>query len=130
MAKYKLPAFNCYKYDKVYAIEMLAEELRTGRMKIPNNGILDQEMEQILYMRDDDTDAILPEIDEEIGIHPDAMMALLYASRKVFFDMDYQIDYKESQPKKSDYKVSESGTIIEVDDGNEGVHFIDMGTVG
>ena len=130
ITKYKLPAFNCYKYDKTYAIEMLAEELRTGRMKIPHNGILDQEMEQILYKRDEETDAIIPEIDEEIGIHPDAMMALLYASRKVFFDMDYQIDYKETQPQKSDYVVSDTGTIIEVADESSTGNFQDIGTIG
>lgn len=129
MAKYKLPAFNCYKYDRVYAIEMLAEELRTGRMKIPHNGILDTEMEQILYMRDDDTDAILPEIDEEIGIHPDAMMALLYASRKIFFDMDYNIDYKETKPKTSDYVHDASGTIISVVEETTDT-FEDLGTIG
>lgn len=130
VTKYKLPAFNCYKYDKTYAIEMLAEELRTGRMKIPHNGILDQEMEQILYKRDEETDAIIPEIDEEIGIHPDAMMALLYASRKIFFDFNYQIDYKETQPKSSDYKVSETGTIIEVEGTVSDGDFTDIGTIG
>ena len=109
--KYKLPAFNCHKYDKQYAIEMLAEELRTGRMKIPHNGILDTEMEQILYRRDSDTDAIIPELDEEIGIHADAMAALLYASRRVFFDMDYDISFKQSSPKTSSYETDGSGTI-------------------
>lgn len=114
MSKYKLPAFNCYKYDKSYAIEMLAEELRTGRMQIPNNGLLDEEMEQILYKRDENTDAILPEIDDEFGIHPDIMMALLYASRKMFFDMDYDISFKESKPKTSNFITSATGTIIGV----------------
>ena len=70
------------------------------------------------------------EIDEEIGIHPDAMMALLYASRKVFFDMDYQIDYKETPPKSSDYRVSDSGTIIELADANPDGDFDDMGIIG
>ena len=130
MNKYHLPAFNCYKYDKIYAIQLLSEELRTGRMKIPNNGILDTEMEQILYQRDDADDSILPEIDEEIGIHPDAAMALLYATRKVFFDMDYAISFKETQPATSNYKKTESGTIIGiVDDTNNG-DFTDIGTIG
>lgn len=114
VSKHHLPAFNCYKYDKAYAIEMLAEELRTGRMKIPNNGVLDNEMEQILYKRDDETDSIIPELDEEIGIHADAMMALLYASRRVFFDMDYDVEYKESSPMKSDYVTDSRGTITGV----------------
>lgn len=131
MTKYNLPAYNCYKYDKYYAIELLAEELRTGRMKIPHNGVLDNEMDQILYKRDDETDAVLPELDEEMGIHPDAAMALLYASRKIFFDMDYAIDYKETKPQVSDYKVSDTGTIIGiVQDESTGIVGEDSGIVG
>lgn len=128
MNKYHLPAYNCYKYDKMYAIELLSEELRTGRMKIPHNGILDEEMEQILYQRNDD-DNILPAIDEEIGIHPDAAMALLYASRKVFYDMDYAISFKETQPPTSNYKKTESGTIIGIVDDKQDT-FEDLGTIG
>lgn len=128
IVKYKLPAFNCYKYDKVYAIEMLAEELRTGRMVIPHNGILDEEMEQILYQRDDE-DNILPQLDEEIGIHPDAMMALLYASRKVFFDFDYDIGFKESKPQTSNYITDDSGTIVDIVNSSNG-DFEDAGTIG
>lgn len=126
--KYKLPAFNCHKYDKAYAIEMLAEELRTGRMKIPHNGILDEEMEQILYKRDSDTDAIIPELDEEIGIHADAMAALLYASRRVFFDMDYDISFKQTSPKTSSYETDKSGTITGIKVKEDS--FEDSGIVG
>lgn len=130
MNKYHLPAFNCYKYDKAYAIQLLAEELRTGRMQIPNNGILDNEMEQILYQRDDE-DSIIPQIDEEIGIHPDAAMALLYASRKIFFDMDYEISFKEKQPEASIYKKTETGTIIGVvDDSSRNGDFQNIGLIG
>ena len=69
------------------AIEQLAEELRTGRMVIPLHGALDDEMDSILYKRDEGTDAILPELDEDLGIHPDAMFALLYASRQYFHEL-------------------------------------------
>lgn len=110
MTKYKLPAFNCYKYDKMYAIEMLAEELRTGRMTVMEGGFLDNEMDRTLYARDDE-DNVINELDED-AYHADAIMALLYASRKVFFDMDYDITFKESVPQTSDYKKTEGGTII------------------
>ena len=130
ITKYDLPAFNCYKYDKMYAVSLLSEELRTGRMKIPHNGVLDNEMEQILYKRSDDDDSILPAFDEEIGIHPDAAMALLYASRKVFFDMDYDIAFKESEPKMSDYIKTPGGTIIEVAPLSKGGDYEDMGVIG
>lgn len=128
--KYNLPAFNAYKYDKAYALELLAEELRTGRMLIPVNGVLDEEMEQILYKRDDDNDAIIPEIDENIGIHPDAAMALLYASRKVFFDMDYDIDFKQKAPKESEYKLDATGTIIDINSDYNENQFEDSGIIG
>jgi hypothetical protein len=88
--RYNLPAQQCYKYDKAEAIASLAEELRTGRMTIQKDGILDTEMKRIIYKRDE-KDNILPEIDEEAGIHPDASMALLYASRQMFYDYGMEI---------------------------------------
>lgn len=109
MNKYKLPAFNCYKYDKMYAVEMLADELRTGRMIIPENGFLDDEMDKTLYQRDEE-DNIINEIDDDV-FHPDSIMALLYATRKIFFDFDYNIDFKEAQPKTSTFILDEKGTI-------------------
>ena len=84
---YGVRAYPAWKHDKAMAIEQLAEELRTGRMVIPLHGALDDEMDSILYMRDEGTDAILPELDEELGIHPDAMFGLLYASRQYFHDL-------------------------------------------
>lgn len=84
---YGVRAYPAWKHDKAMAIEQLAEELRTGRMLIPLHGALDDEMDSILYKRDEGTDAILPELDEELGIHPDAMFGLLYVSRQYFHDL-------------------------------------------
>ena len=56
-------------------------------------------MDSILYKRDEATDAILPELDEDLGIHPDAMMALLYASRQYFHDIGLDAG-GESKEKK------------------------------
>lgn len=79
-----LPAYQCYKYDKDTAIAQLAEFCSTGQLFIPKGGVLEDEFMQILYERDDD-DNIIPEINDEI-YHPDAAMALLYASRQFAFD--------------------------------------------
>lgn len=128
MVKHKLPAYNCYKYDKMFAIEMLADELRAGRMAIPKGGVLDSEMERTLYARNDEDD-IINEIDET-AFHADAIMALLYASRKAFFDMDYDINFKESQPKTSDYITDSSGTIVDVNLSDDSGNFEDSGIVG
>lgn len=88
---YNINAHTCWKYNKAMAISQLAEELRTGRMKIQEHGAMDNEMDQILYKRDETTDAILPELDENIGIHPDCMFALLYASRQMMLDYGYEM---------------------------------------
>jgi len=128
MVRHKLPAYNCYKYDKMYAVEMLADELRSGRMLIKKSGILDNEMDRILYARDDE-DNIINEIDEET-YHADAIMALLYASRKAFFDMDYDINFKESAPKTSDFTTDESGTITGYNTADTLGNFEDSGIVG
>lgn len=98
---YSVRAYPAWKHDKSMAIEQLAEELRTGRMVIPLHGALDDEMDSILYKRDDGTDAILPELDEELGIHPDAMMALLYASRQYFHELGIEAG-GESKEKQND----------------------------
>lgn len=82
---YKLPASKCYKYNKDIAIEQLAEELRTGRMLLPENGALSIECDRTMYKRDTN-DVIVNEIDDAM-YHPDGMFALLYASRQYFFEI-------------------------------------------
>lgn len=130
MVKHKLPAYNCYKYDKMFAIEMLADELRAGRMKIVQGSYLDDEMDRMLYARNEEDD-IINEIDESV-FHADAIMALLYASRKAFFDMDYNINFKESQPKKSDFITDSKGNITDVNFSNDrdSGNYEDMGIIG
>ena len=93
-ANQHLPAYNAYKYEKASAIAQLSDWLRSGKIKVNANDIyLKDEFERTLYKRDEDDDSILPEIDDDI-FHPDAIMALLYASRTIAFDMGdkWQID--------------------------------------
>ena len=99
---YGVRAYPAWKHDKAMAIEQLAEELRTGRMVIPAKGALDDEMDSILYKRDEGTDAIIPELDEDLGIHPDIMMALLYASRQYFHDMGIEAGGESKEKKAED----------------------------
>lgn len=75
---YGLPAYKCYKYNKAMAIEQLADDLRCGRIMTLKDGILSDEFEKTMYKRDEQ-DNITEEIDDEY--HPDAVFALLYASR-------------------------------------------------
>lgn len=92
MVKYKVPAFNCYKYDKAYAIEKLAEMARTGKLLVPKSGLCADEMDRTLYDRDPKTDAVISELSDDY--HPDILMALLYASRRMFYDMGLDVKYK------------------------------------
>lgn len=82
---YHLPAYNCWKYDKSLAISQLKEDLASGRFQVPKDGVIEDESKHILYERDKDTDAITNNIDDKV-FHPEAIMALLYASRQVYFD--------------------------------------------
>ena len=98
---YGVRAYPAWKHDKAMAIEQLAEECRTGRLLVPAKGAVDDEMDSVLYKRDEATDAILPELDEELGIHPDIVMALLYASRQYFHELGIEAG-GESKEKKAD----------------------------
>ena len=78
----KLPAYPCYKYDKVMAISQLSDWCRTGKIKVPKDGYLAEEFDMTVYKRDDN-DNITSEIDD--SYHPDIADALLYASRQMWF---------------------------------------------
>lgn len=83
---YNLPAYNAYKYNKDMALHTLADDCRNGIIEIPASGVCENEFGKILYKRNPDTDEILGEIDDDI-FHPDATMALLYASRQFYYDI-------------------------------------------
>lgn len=91
---YGLPCHKAFKYDKDMAIEQLAEYMRTGQIIVPENSCITEECEMTLHPRDNE-DNILPGIDDNV-FHPDILMALLYASRRLFFDWGVDISYKDS----------------------------------
>lgn len=133
MIKYKVPAFNCYKYDKAYAIEKLAEMSRTGRLLVPEGGLCADEMEQTLYDRDAKTDAIISELSDDY--HPDILMALLYASRRMFYDMGLDVKYKfqEGEEKlvvEDSHEKSIKSALIKPANNETGVVFSNLGVVG
>ena len=85
----KLPAYCAYKYNKQLAISQMSEFCRTGQIVVPEDGILSDEFDRILYKRDDE-DNILTEIDEDL-YHGDAFYALLYAVRQMWFDTGHEL---------------------------------------
>ena len=132
MITYHLPAFNCYKYNKAYAIEKLAELARTNRLLVPKGGKCAEEMEKTLYKRDPLTDAVVSEISDDF--HPDILMALLYASRRMFFDMGLDVRYKmqdgEQRVDEISRQVENIKTAVKVSEPVEKAEFKDLGVVG
>ncbi len=95
---YKIPAYNCYKYDKKMAIAQLSDWCRTGKIMVLENGALQDEFERTVYKRDEQ-DNITSEIDDDL-FHPDAMDALLYASRQYAYDCGYEIGGESSDKER------------------------------
>ena len=95
---YKIPAYNCYKYDKKMAIAQLSDWCRTGKIMIPEDGILQDEFERTVYKRDEQ-DNITSEIDDDL-FHPDATDALLYASRQYAYDCGYDSGGQSSDKER------------------------------
>lgn len=91
----KLPAYCAYKFNKQLAISQMSEFCRTGQIVVPEDGILSDEFDRILYKRDDE-DNILPEIDEDL-YHGDAFYALLYAVRQMWFDTGHELGGQASE---------------------------------
>jgi hypothetical protein len=93
---YSLPARNAYKYNKELAISHFADALRGGQILMKQGGYLDEEMDTLIYFRDED-DNILPVIDDEAGGHPDAADAGLYAFRQFAFNCGLEMG--EAEPE-------------------------------
>lgn len=115
---YGLPAFNAYKYDKDLALHTLADDCRTGKILVKHGEVLEEEFGKILYKRDDETDELTGEVDDSI-FHPDATMALLYASRQFYFDIGSRVGGVASQKDFEDGARYYSGPIASLVDKYE-----------
>ena len=69
-----------YKHDMMWGVHQLQELTRAGIIKIKKGGQIEDEFQQILFKRDDDTGIILNEFDDDL-YHGDLEAALRYASR-------------------------------------------------
>ena len=107
----KLPAYNAYKVDKMYAINIAADMCRGGGLLVHAGGALDSEMSRCIYERDEE-DNLLNEIDESY-FHPDAIMAMVYALRPIYEEFGYDVPFKLIAPK-SDFETDSNGTIIDI----------------
>jgi hypothetical protein len=96
---YKIPGVRCaYKYDKTFAIEQLKDFLSNKTICIQPKSFLNTEFENTLWKRDDETDKIIYEIDDD-NYHPNLMFALLYISRQFAYEvMSYTTRNKSAEP--------------------------------
>lgn len=95
---YNFPIQCAYKHDKMEALSMLSE-LFKRKIYTPKDSPLADDFEMTVYKRDEETDAILPELDDD-SYHADVLMAALYASRQLVFDhnpIGKEDQYKETE---------------------------------
>lgn len=76
---YSFPIQCAYKHSKMEALSVLSE-LSRRFIYTPKNSPLADEFDMLVYKRDPETDAILPELDDDL-FHGDSSMAWLYSSR-------------------------------------------------
>ena len=76
-----------YKYDKNYALDQLSDWFVASTVVISDNAKATiEDAENMIWKRDEDTDTILHELDED-AYHGNAMMAVLYCSRQFAYDV-------------------------------------------
>lgn len=95
--QYQILAYGAYKYDKDMALEQLAEWFHSSAIKIidKENEAIIEDAENMIWARDEDTDEITHELDDD-EYHGNTMFALLYVSRQYAFDVLGLIDSNKS----------------------------------
>ncbi len=76
-----------YKYDKDYALDQLSDWFAASTAVVSENAKSTiEDAENMIWKRDEDTDAIMHELDDE-AYHGNSMFAVLYASRQFAYDV-------------------------------------------
>ena len=124
-----------YKYDKDYALDQLSDWFVASTVVLSDNAKATlEDADNMIWKRDEDTDEILHELDED-AYHGNAMMAVLYCSRQFAYDVMGLI--AENKPAKEittakemtqQYETFEDNRtptgILELGDGETARHFI------
>lgn len=86
--------FAAYKYDKDMALDDLAEWFNAGTISFDKScAAIMEDADNMIWKRDEDTDKILHELDDE-AYHGNAMFATLYISRQFAFDVIGSVNAK------------------------------------
>lgn len=124
-----------YKYDLNYALDQLSDWFTASTVVIsPNAKATIEDADNMVWKRDEDTDQIIHELDDD-SYHGNAMFAVLYASRQFAYDIMGLIE--ENKPAKEittvkefvqQYETFEDNRtptgILELGDGETARHFI------
>lgn len=82
--QYGLPCLDAYKVDKDFQIEMLQEEVRTGHLKVRENGPFAAEALKTVFARNE-KDELTRLIDDDV-FHPDLCDAMRYSLSLVWIN--------------------------------------------
>ena len=124
-----------YKYDLNYALDQLADWFIASTVIVsPNAKATIEDADNMIWNRDEDTDQIIHELDDD-SYHGNAMFAVLYASRQFAYDVMGLI--AENKPAKEitnaqefvqQYETFEDNRtptgILELGDAETARHFI------
>lgn len=92
---YKIPnVFTAYKSDKDLALDQLNDFFSSNKITISDKlkeGRLAEDLTNTLWERDEETDKILHNIDDDTW-HPNALMAVLYVSRCYAYEVLNLVD--------------------------------------
>lgn len=123
-----------YKYDLNYALDQLSDWFTASTVVIsPNAKATIEDADNMIWKRDEDTDQIIHELDDD-SYHGNAMFAVLYASRQFAYDvMGLIAENKPAKEITSAQQImqqvepfeqrSEIG-LLDVGNGDAGRHFV------
>lgn len=87
-----------YKFNKNVGLKQLSSMMNTGNVLINKGSYLDDEAQNMLWKRDEESDKIIEEVDDD-AYHANGMMALLYASRQFAVEYMGYVDNNKSAKK-------------------------------
>lgn len=77
---------TAYKYDLQYGLEQLSEWMKNGTFSTPKDCWINEECENTIWKRDEETGKIIHELDDDV-FHPNALFAVLYISRQFAYEV-------------------------------------------
>ena len=123
-----------YKYDKDYALDQLSDWWHSGTIVVSENAKATiEDAENMIWKRDEDTDKIIHELDDE-AYHGNAMFAILYGSRQFAYDVmglvaenkpaEEITNTQEMIHQYEDFNQREEISLLDVGSGEAGRHFV------